>query len=115
MSGISLAACPVKEGMSSPTVIADDSITSEPESESIGNVRPGRLGTWTESANNQPKIIVQLVDESDEPVPIGVVKVTGNLVSFTVLYTNADEDLTPLTKPDSQEPQVFISHTYLIA
>lgn len=92
--------------MSSPQTITDDKITSTPESETVKNVRPGSEGKWKETANKKPTITVKLVDDEDEPVPIGVIKITGNVPSYTVLYTNAADELTPVTKPGTKEPQV---------
>ncbi|ELU10543.1 hypothetical protein CAPTEDRAFT_196226, partial [Capitella teleta] len=100
-------ACPVKDGMSTPTLISDEHITSTPDSDAIKNVRPGSGSKWEEDADKEPTITVTLVDEDEDPVPIGVIKVTGNVPSFTVLYQTADDELTPVTKPGSKEPQIF--------
>ena len=98
--------CPVKEGMSSPQLIPEDRITSTPESDTVKNVRPGSEGKWVEDADKEPTITVMLVGEDEEPVPIGVVKLTGNVPSFTVLYITAEDEPTPVTKPGTKEPQV---------
>lgn len=92
--------------MSTPTLISDEHITSTPDSDTIKNVRPGSGSKWEEDADKEPTITVTLVDEDEDPVPIGVIKVTGNVPSFTVLYQTADDELTPVTKPGSKEPQV---------
>lgn len=90
--------------MGSPTVIPDDKITSTPESETVKNVRPGRPGKWVEDADKEPTITVTL--DEDEAVPVGVVKVTGNVPSFIVLFVTAEDEPTPVTLPGSKVPQV---------
>jgi hypothetical protein len=100
------AACPLKEGMSSPTIITDDDITSTPESDTVKNVRPSKEGKYVEDAAKEPTVTVKLVDENEEPVPIGEVKMTGNVPSFTVLYQTPEGELTPVTVPGTTEPQV---------
>jgi len=99
-------ACPVKEGMESRTIIPDDFLTANPESDTVKNVRPGQPGQYTEDADKQPTISVRLVPDEDEPVPMGIVKLTGNMPSFTILYLTPEGKETPVTKPGSEEPQV---------
>lgn len=101
-----ILACPVIEGMGSPQLIPDDRITSTPESDTVKNVRPGNAGQWVEDADKEPTITVVLVSEDEEPVPMGVIKVTGNVPSFSVLYMTAEDEPTPVTKPGTEEPQV---------
>jgi hypothetical protein len=104
-------ACPVKEGMSSPQDIPEKNLAASPENAEVQNVRPGKNGKYVEKADKQPTITVTLVaDEKDAPVPIGVIKVTGNTPGFQVLYKPSDdEEFKPVTKQGSEEPKVRIA------
>ena len=97
--------------MSSPTDIPEKNLAASPVNDAIQNVRPGRAGKYVEEAANQPTITVTLVaDEKDAPVPIGVLKLTGNTPGFQVLYKPSDdEEFRPVTKQGSEEPQVRIA------
>jgi len=94
--------------MESATIIPPNALTSTPLSDSVQNVRPGQPGEYTEDADKNPTINVRLVPDEEEAVPIGIVKLNGNVPSFTVLYQNPDGEMTPVTKPGSDEPLVNI-------
>lgn len=89
--------------MSNPQNIPEKNLAAIPESKTIQNVRPGKPGKYTEQADKQPTIILTL---SAEAVPIGVIKMEGNMPGFKVFFKTGDDDFTPVTKPGTDDPQV---------
>ena len=98
--------------MESPTLIPDEFISATPESDTVKNVRPGQPGQYTEDADKKPTIRVRLVPDEEAPVPIGVLRVTGNLPSYNVLYLTPEGQEAPVTQPGSEEPEVRLQNTY---
>lgn len=101
----SFSECPVEEGMGTPDIIPEDRLTSNVNPENIQSIRPGQPGKWTAPVAEEPMITVQLVEEGDEPVPIGEVAMISNVPSFTVLYQEDDEEPRPVTSRGSEEPK----------
>lgn len=81
--------------MSQPSLLPDDWISAEPENESILMTRPNSIGSWKAPASSNPAAFIKLVDNDEEPLPVGKVVIIGNMQEATIYIQTKDEDDLP--------------------
>lgn len=94
--------------MATPRYIPDGWITSEPSSDT-SKLRPTVEGTWTAPTKENPEILVKLVEDGEEPIPVNTIRVKGNMPKVLLSYkAKNDENLpfTPYKEPGDEEPKV---------
>ena len=103
-SGTTPSVCQIVDGMADPTVIPDDSISTNDEDADPANLRPGSEEPFTSSVR-KPRVIVKLSPKSD--VPLGSVTLLpksadSNIKKYTVEIKPAgSKKFTPYQGPES--------------
>lgn len=95
--------------MSSETIVPDSFITTVPEFEDVNALRSSNQDTFTVPSDQIPDILVRLVAEGDEPVPVGEVVVDGEVSEIELFYQDSDatdSPFVPVRLDGETEPQV---------
>lgn len=96
------------EGMSSPRLIGDDAIRSEPASDTVTSLRPTAEGSYTAPSDTNPAIFITLVKDT-EGVPVGSVTINGNMPGakvYSKATTDDQEPFKPVSTDDNDEATV---------
>ena len=100
--------------MSSPSLIPEENLKTEPASEDVSGLRPNTEGSWTADVDSNPAVVVTLVTKpDDEPVAVGAVVIEGNAEAANVFYKptlNADEPFEAISLDDNNEPKVCTTY-----
>ncbi|MEE4247301.1 MAG: hypothetical protein V2I33_17965 [Kangiellaceae bacterium] len=103
-------ACTLREGMESEKSIRAGWVTSDPPTDNAEDARPGTKATWTVASDNNPALLITLVEDGNDAIPVGRVELTSNVAQISVLYKTssaADEPYKAVTKDTkSDTPQV---------
>ncbi|ELT94931.1 hypothetical protein CAPTEDRAFT_204807, partial [Capitella teleta] len=104
-------ACTLREGMESEKSIRAGWVTSDPPTDNAEDARPGTKAAWTVASDNNPALLITLVEDGNDAIPVGRVELTSNVAQISVLYKTssaADEPYKAVTKDTkSDTPQVF--------
>lgn len=96
--------------MANAKVIPDDRVQIEGEAVGeVASLRPGSVDQLTVSSDDIPAIVIRLVDEGEEPVPVGEVSMDGDLSGITVEYKDSNEptaEWVPVNSDGSETPEV---------
>ena len=96
--------------MSSPSLIPEENLKTEPASDDVSSLRPNTEGSWTADVDSNPAVVVTLLTKpDDEPVAVGAVVVEGNAEAANVFYKqtlSADEEFAAISLDDNKEPKV---------
>lgn len=95
--------------MNNPQRVLNDWISSDPESKTVNNVRPGVDKTWVTSKDSNSAIMIRLVDMGEEPVAVGKIVLESNADTAEIFYKPSDaaeEEFVPISRNADQEPLV---------
>ena len=67
-------------------------VTSDPATDNVDNVRPGKEGTWSVASENNPALLITLVEDQKDAIPVGRVELTSNVDQINVLYKTSTTD-----------------------
>lgn len=103
-------ACTLREGMNSERAIRAGWVTSDPPTDNADDTRPSNEGTWIVDSENNPALLITLVEDGKDAIPVGRVQLTSNVDQINVLYKTssaADEQYKSVTEnKKSDSPQV---------
>lgn len=92
--------CALTDGMKSGRSIQTGWVTSDPATDNVDDIRPDKEGTWSVASENNPALLITLVEDQQDAIPVGRVELTSNVDRINVLYktSNTDDAYKPVTK-----------------